>query len=65
MNGRSILSVLPVKLVSKICLLDQYLLNTYCVPGTVPGAFMKLTVYHDNLSPKICLAPLCPPTSQV
>lgn len=55
-DDRSVLNVLSIVLVTKICSLDKYLLTTYCVSGTVLGAFLKLMLYHDNLSPKVCSA---------
>ena len=54
MDDRSVLNVLMTELVSKIYSLAQCWLNTYCVPGTVVGAFVKLLSYCDDLSLKVC-----------
>lgn len=45
MDDRSVLNVLAMELVSKIYSLDQCWLNTYCVPATVVGAFVKFLSY--------------------
>lgn len=57
MDDRSVLNVLVMELVSKIYSLDQCWLNTYCVPGTVVGAFMKLLSYRRSLSEGLLFPP--------